>query len=412
MNIDVELTLPQKQFVFSKSPFPAIVGGLGSGKTRGGTFRAVMLLLIDKGCNVGIFLPTFDLLRLRAVPGVEEDLTMLGLPYTINKSEFKIDVHGYGFIIFRSYDNPSRIVSFEIAHAIIDELDTLPMDKAAIVWRKITERTRQKCLNINTIGVVTTPDYGINGFVYDKWVKKAALGYELIKASTRSNPYLPDGYIEQILANYDTTLADLYIEGEFVSLNTNKVYHFFNRTTHHSHRVIESSDQYLYIGLDFNIGACCATVFVIDGGYPIAVDEFKSYDTRDFVNNLSRYEGKTLSIYPDASGNARKTNASESDISIIRSAGYQVFANNQNPAIRDRINAVNALLCKNTFKINTDKCPNLTNALEVQGYDDKGDPEKFATHPAVDDWNDCAGYFISNRYPVIRQMQAARVIGL
>ena len=74
---DIPLTLPQRQFVFSEEPYPAIVGGLGSGKTRAGTMRAVLLLLQNKGVNVGIFLPTYDLLRLRAMPGVEEDLAMM-----------------------------------------------------------------------------------------------------------------------------------------------------------------------------------------------------------------------------------------------------------------------------------------------------------------------------------------------
>ena len=410
---DIPLTLPQRQFVFSEEPYPAIVGGLGSGKTRAGTMRAVLLLLQNKGVNVGIFLPTYDLLRLRAMPGVEEDLAMMGLKFHVNKSEFKIDVAGYGFIIFRSYDNPSKIVSFEVAHSIVDEIDTLPMDKAALVWRKITERTRQKFDGKNTIGVVTTPDNGINGFVYHKWVKLQQKGYVLYKASTYSNPFLPKDYAEQILANYDPVLAELYLLGDFVSLNKNKVYHFFDRKKHHVQRVLNEHDTLIHIGLDFNIGGTCAVIFVIDNNVPIAVDEFVSHDTQDFINNLTRYENKKIIIYPDASGKASRTNASQSDIGMIRQAGYQLQYNPTNPAVRDRINSYNGLLSHGRFFINTDKCPNLTNALETQGYDDRLEPEKFNTHPAIDDWVDSSGYFIAFKFPVIHNRpQFARVVGI
>ena len=335
------------------------------------------------------------------MPGVQEDLTMLGLEYEVNKANFTISVLGYGDIIFRSYGSPERIISFEIAHAIVDELDTLPIEKADLVWRKISERVRQKCKRKNTIGVVTTPDQGINGFIYDKWVKKAGEGYELIKASTRSNPFLPDGYVQQILDNYDPILANLYIDGEFVSLNQNKVYHFFDRAIHGTPRIISAQDHILHIGLDFNIGGCCAVVFVIENNIPIAVGEFVSHDTQDFINNLTRYKAHKVIVYPDASGAANRTNASLSDISMIRTAGFQVSVPNKNPAVRDRINGYNSLLSHERILINTTKCPNITNALETQGYDKRGDPEKFDTHPAIDDWNDSAGYFLAYKFPII-----------
>ena len=240
-----------------------------------------------KGINTLYTMPTYDLLRLRAMPCIEEDLQSLGLAFNVNKSEYSISVPELeGSIIFRSYDRPERLVAFEVAHSIADELDTLQKEKAAYVFRKITERTRQRAFRKNSIGVPTTPDQGVNGFVYERWKKQQKEGYELIRASTYSNPFLPPEYIEQIRSNYDPILAELYLEGEFVSLSDKKVYHFFDRKKHHSDRVIKPGDR-LFIGLDFNIGGCCATTFVIDNNVPIAVDEFVSHDTYDFVYNLS-----------------------------------------------------------------------------------------------------------------------------
>jgi hypothetical protein len=398
-NVNIALTRPQREFVFSKSAHPAIVGGLGSGKSAAGTMRLILLLLGDTGADGAYYMPTYDLIKLRAIVGVENDLERIGINYTTNRSDYSIQLHGYGKIIFRSYDRPERIIAYEVAHSICDELDTLGMEKASFVWRKISERNRQKRDKPNTIGLVTTPDQGINGFVYDRWVRRKQEGYELIKASTYSNPYLPDGYAAQILSNYDSVLAELYLHGEFVSLNANKIYHFYERKRHGSARILSDRDT-IHIGLDFNIGGCCAVVFVADGDNITAVDEFISHDTQDFINNLARYNNPEITIYPDASGNSNRTNASESDVMMIRRSGFTVKHRAANPAVRDRINAVNGLLSHNRLFINHAKCPNLATALESQGYTERGEPEKFNTHPAIDDWNDSLGYCLSFLHPI------------
>jgi PBSX family phage terminase large subunit len=400
--VQLALTEPQEQFVFSEASHPALVAGLGSGKTEAAICRLLIRMVQQPGIDTAFYLPTYDLIKLRAMPGTEERLSQLGINYTANRSDYAIKLHGYGTMIFRSYDRPERIVSYEVADSIVDELDTLPKEKAAFVWRKVSERNRQKCGRANTIGNVTTPDQGYSGFTYAKWVKQKQPGYELIKAATASNPFLPDGYIEQIRANYDPILANMYLEGEFVSLSQNKVYHFFDKAKHHRDRELLQSDMVVCIGLDFNVGGTCATVWVIEDNKPIAVDEFVSHDTQDFCLRADKYKahGRQVIVYPDASGDGRSTNASVTDLDIIRQSGFRVDAPKANPAIRDRINSVNALLSHDKMAVNTNRCPLLTDALESQGYDKRGSPEKFNDHPAIDDWADCAGYFIHRKYPI------------
>lgn len=414
--ISIPLTEPQEDFAFSEDTFPAIVGGLGSGKSRAATMRVILLMIEEykitgNSIDTLITMPSYDLLKLRAMPGVENDLDLMGLGYSTNKSDYSIKISGLGKILFRSYDTPERIIAFEVAHSILDELDTLPKDKAAVVWRKVSERTRQKCHKPNSIGVVTTPDQGINGFVYEKWEKKKQPGYVIYKAPTASNPYLPDGYIEQIRSNYDPILADMYLSGEFVSLTHNKVYHFFSRDKHHTTREITDNDYIIHVGIDFNIGGCCAVAFIIENNAPVAVDEFVSHDTQDLINNLSRYGGKDVICYPDASGRNGHTNSSATDIQLIEGAGYEVDAPDANPFVRDRVNSFNALLAHSRFKINTDKCPNVAQALETQGYNKKNEPEKWNDHPAIDDWTDSSGYFINRKFPILCNIAERLEIG-
>jgi hypothetical protein len=416
--LKVQLTEPQADFVFSDQPYPAMIAGFGSGKSQAATLRLVHLAASDPGIDVSHFFPTYRLAKRRGLTGAMDHLRALKIPYKVNKSDLTIYLPTLDSTIYlETYSDPDAIVSFEVGHIVVDELDTLPKEQAEYVWQKIVERARQKTRHQcgNTIGCVTTPDQGTAGFCYDTWGDGQHIdnGYHYIKAGTRSNKFLPQGYADQIALNYDPIMAEAFLEGSWVSFTRNKVYHFFNRTKHHTDRLLTDSDTVLHVGLDFNVGGTCATVWVIQDNMPIAVDEFVSQHTQDFLLKVARYkrDGRRIIIYPDASGDNASTNASMTDIQLIRSAGYAIDAPASNPDIRDSVNACNSLFSHDKIKINTTKCQRLTNAVESQGYDKKGKPEKFDEHPSVDDWNDGMRYFINRKFPIIRPMTRIQMAG-
>ena len=87
-----QLLPAQDDFVFSTKKHPAIIGGLGSGKTEGGVVRLSKLLLEDRGVNGGYYMPTYDLIKLRAMPGFEQFFEEAHIPYKTNKSEYTISI--------------------------------------------------------------------------------------------------------------------------------------------------------------------------------------------------------------------------------------------------------------------------------------------------------------------------------
>ncbi len=404
-SITVQLLHHQGEFIFSKATNPAIVGGLGSGKTQAGTERIQKLMLDDNQANFLYLMPTYDLLNLRAIPGMQEQLDRSGITYTLNKSSKEISVNGYGKIYFRSYDKPEKIVSFEVADAIVDEIDTINKEKASLVWRKISERVRQKTKKgYNTIACVTTPDQGLSGFVYDRWVKNVSKGYELIKASTYDNPFLPDGYTDQILANYDPILADLYLKGEFVSLTQNKQFWAFNREKHHSNIILNDDDTLISYAIDFNVGGTCFVFFKRDGDKLIAVKEGVGQNTPDALTKIDGLSTAKKVCFPDATGDNDSANADVTSLGLISSHphNHRINAPKANPSVKASINAVNNLLSKDRLLVNTLQCPMLTEALESLGYDDKNKPEKSDQHPAPDDFGDLTRYICNRLYPVRR----------
>ncbi|MHB1372091.1 MAG: terminase large subunit domain-containing protein, partial [Pseudomonadaceae bacterium] len=339
---------PQAEFVNAQEQFPAFVGGFGSGKTAAGVMRAMRLKFNYPTLDVAYYLPTYDLVRMIGYPRFSEVLNKAKIKHTLNKAEHVISIKGKGRVIFRTLDNPDRIVGYEVADSIVDELDTLKQVDAEHAWRQVIARNRQKKLDgsLNTVAVATTPE-GFR-FVYDRWSKNPEEGYRLIRASTYSNARnLPDGYIDSLRRSYPAQLIAAYLEGQFVNLTAGAVYPDFGREVNHTDETIAEGEE-LHIGLDFNVYNCTAAVGVIRFGAPkILAELVKMRDTPHVITTIKeKFSGHRINIYPDASGQSNKTvNATESDILLLQQAGFTVHVPNRNPFVKERVMAVNALIC-------------------------------------------------------------------
>lgn len=412
--MEVRLTSEQYEFVSAQEQFPAFVGGFGSGKTHAGVMRSIALKLKYYKQNTAYYLPTYDLVRTIGYPRFSEVLETIGIPHKINRSDAFVDFGAFGQIMFRTLDTPERIIGYEVADSIVDELDTLPMQKASDAWVKIISRNRQKKPDgsLNTVGVVTTPE-GFR-FVYDRWVKNPVDGYRIIKAKTQSNiSNLPKGYIESLQASYPSNLLSAYLDGEFVNLTAGSVYPNFDRQLNATFETIKDKEP-LHIGLDFNVTKMSAVIHVLRNDEPHAVEELTSvFDTPSMIRIIKeRYKdnGHAIYIYPDASGQSRKSNnASESDLSLLKQAGFRVMVNSSNPAVKDRVLAVNKIIENRRYRVNPDTCPSLVESFERQAYDKNGEPDKSS---GFDHILDAAGYFVAYRYPIqSRTLNKVQLIG-
>jgi len=403
VKIKLKLTAPQEDFIFSESIHPAMVAGYGAGKSQAAVIRLALLALKYQGLSFAFVEPTYDLIRLIAFPRFQEILDEWGVKYTLNKADAILKIDNGSQIIFRSADSPERLVGFEVADAVIDEADTLRIDQARTVWAKMLGRIRERKPDgaPNTLAAVSTPE-GFS-FMYEMWGKEKREGYELIKAPTSSNPYLPDGYIAQLQATYSSAQLSAYLDGNFVNLNAGSVYHEFDRKLNATTETINDGDV-LHVGLDFNVSNMSAVVHVVRNDTACAVMELTGvFDTPTMARLLKeRYPTHKILIYPDASGNARKSNnASESDHSILRSYGLQVLVNSRNPFIKDRVLSVNAMIHNlgiRKYFVNAQYCPMLVESLEKQCYAKTGEPDKAA---GFDHVVDAIGYFVAYRYPLV-----------
>jgi len=404
-DVDLTLTEPQEDFVFSEAQFPAFVGGFGAGKSDALVTRLMIKKLMYPQFNVGYFAPTYDLISLIAWPKFEERLDAMKIRHKLNKSDKELKVATGGSCIFRTLDNPDRIVGFEISDGGIDEFDTLEEKKAGNAWRKCLARCRKKKPDgeRNTLAIATTPE-GFR-YVYQTWEKDPKEGYVLYRAPTSSNPFLPDGYVDQLRAIYPANLLDAYLEGLFVNLTSGAVYPDFDRRLNHTDSQIVPGEP-LHIGVDFNVYNCTAVVGVDRMDHPMVLDEVTGVrDTPAMAQILNeKYPGHHINVYPDASGQSHKTvNASLSDLQILRDAGFTVVVNSTNPSVKDRVNALNAQVLNGFgtrgLLVNTKLCPTVTECLEQQVFDKNGQPDKTS---GKDHAPDALGYFVAKMWPIAR----------
>lgn len=181
------------------------------------------------------------------------------------------------------------------------------------------------------------------------------------------------------------------------------IYYCFNRVLNSSSETVQDGDT-LHIGMDFNVTKMAAVVYVRRGDTMHAVDELVNlFDTPAMIEAIKeRYPKHSIGVYPDASGDNRKSNnASETDIAMLKKAGFKVYVNASNPAVKDRINSMNSLLCNTLGErrlfVNTSKCPHFAKCQERQIYDENGQPDKKA---GFDHMNDAGTYPVAYLFPI------------
>lgn len=391
--------------------FRAFVAGFGSGKTWVGGAATCKHFWEFPKINSGYFAPSFPQIRDIFYPTIEEVAFNWGLRVDIKQSNK--EVHFYsgrqyrGTTICRSMDDPSSIVGFKIGHALADEFDLLPMDKALLAHKKIMARMRYKIAGLkNGIDIATTPE-GFKAthkiFVLDIAEKpEKAANYGIIHASTYENEKnLPDDYISSLVEAYPSELIAAYLNGQFTNLTSGTVYRNYDRARCRSSETIQPNEP-LFIGMDFNVEHMAATVYVKRPNGWHAVDELcELLDTPAMAAAIKyKWPDRNITIYPDASGKNRSTKgAATSDIKILQESGFRVKAHDENPRVKDRINAANKAFESGRVWVNDLKCKTAARCLEQQAYNDNGEPDKKS---GTDHQNDATTYPIAYEMPIIR----------
>ena len=390
----------QRDFVDdSTTEILGVSAGYGAGKTRALAAKTLFMAAANQRFIGCIMEPTGPLIRDIWMNDFEQFLEEYEVPYTFRASPLpeyilhlpKADTK----ILCRSFENWSRIIGLNLAYVLADEIDTVNPTTCQRAFPKILGRLRSG--NVRQFAAASTPE----GFrwMWQTFGSEEAQAREdrrLIKMKTSDNPYLPADFIQRLEANYDPSLLQAYLNGEFTNLTAGQVYDRFDRKLHISDKKYDFEDEPLRIGIDFNIGNMSSVIGVRVGDKLIIIDEItKAHDTDSLAKEvLRRYPNRRIFVYPDSSGGNRSTNAAQTDISILESYGFTNQSPKANPPIRDRVSSVQALLENGQGKIRLEIascCKRLIECLELQSYNENGDPDKEGGYDHV---NDALGYLV------------------
>ena len=381
--------------------------GFGAGKTHALCAKAIVMAMDNPGTVGAVFEPTHIMIRDVWMRSFDDFLEQHQIQHEFRVSpqpEYTLHLPGgQTTILCRATETWNRIRGQNLSFACIDEVDTSPADVAQKASEMVLARLRGGVKP--QLAVASTPE-GYR-WMYRTFVESPTSDKRLIKAKTTDNPYLPSGFVESLYENFPPQLIRSYIEGEFTNLANTSVYPDYDRDRHWTDAQIEEGDR-LYVGVDLNVGNCLIEVCVRRGETYHFIDEHVARDTPAIVETLkgaypAQFERGDVVVIPDAASRHRTTtNAKESDLGILKRGGFVLKESAANPAIEDRVNAVNVLLMNNRLFVGP-RCKHLIKSLEQQAYDKSGKPEKGGS--GLDDPShavDAMGYAINYLAPLKR----------
>ena len=416
-------------------PYLLCVGGLGSAKTHLGSAWVVLKALRLHGTVGAIICPNFPELREYAIPGVktileEEPPLGLGLQegkdgdWWLNKFEMCFYFKNGSRIVMKSADNPTGIKGSNWAYAWVDEPGLISDD----ALNRVPARLRGPDIGCLRQTLYTGTPEGMSGRFfeyaedsprYPEHHPKA--GQEMVfrvRASTLDNVFLqpsPQEYVDVHLIGFTDAEKEAYIHGRFVPPR-GRVYSQFDRDRH----VRPCRNRFageLYMLCDFNRAPMwwCFARRIGDSLHvwhdliaeqtdtiehsQIAAKTWAKMMTEDRGHYVSpREASREVTVFCDASGSARRTSSSATDVQQLREVGFAVRHNSRNPFVNDRVHSVQKMLEQDRLHFDP-QCARTIKCFAEQGFARDGSPDKTKD---LDHGPDACGYGVYFNWPAIR----------
>lgn len=424
----------QKRLLQDKTHADLVLSaGVGYGKTRlGPRWHYSRIVLNPNSPRSAVCAPNYRLAKFVNLNYyrrfLTEELELIeNHDFTVNLSDLFIRITRTGQEIhFISSENYKSVVAWEFSHVWIDE----PGHMSDEFFYYITERVR--CPRASVLQKLFT---GIPQGEYTEYYRKFAVGefqsegeyfdhyprYRLsdqtliMHAATSENKTLPATYIDQLKSAYgfnqNLWLAHFY--GLFVPITKNQVYDF-NRAKHIMTCKPDPKNPVLHLAFDFNPGQVMWVALQESEGLIKAVAESKPNNRTtdeacvDFRRQIDPdlFDRTKILVYGDSSGYHRSTRGYGHDYEIIDRLlrpyynNYALKARHYNPAVTDRIMAVNRMLNDNPMtgeksRLRVDSSlTKLIESLTATAYDGRGGIAKPGTKDTWTHASDALGYCI------------------
>jgi len=396
----MQLTKPQTEIFTSNARWRVVVAGRRFGKTFLSNTELLGASLKGKAKNCWYIAPTYG-----AAKEIAWDMLLDQIPQAYiqktHETALTITLHNGSKISLKGAEKPNNLRGRSLDFVVLDEFaDMRPETWYEVIRPSLADRKGSALF-------IGTPK-GMNHF-RDLWAMgvDGVQDWQSWQYTTIEGGNVTPEEVEAAKRDMDERTFKQEFEAAFVNYAGIIYYNF-----HRDESVKDGSDDggTLHIGMDFNLDPMSAVVAKRDGDLLHIIDEIVIYgsNTDEMVSEIkTRYPGRHCIIYPDPASKQRKTSAGgRTDLSILQNAGFAVKVKNTHPAIRDRINAVNARLKTSDGRRHlfvSPKCKQTIKSLERQVYKEgTSQPDKDS---GFDHMNDALGYLIDYIYPIQRQYE-------
>ncbi|SER26226.1 Terminase-like family protein [Faunimonas pinastri] len=330
---------------------------------------------------------------------------------SVNETRMSIRLHNGTRIELKGADKPDTLRGVGLNHLIIDEAQDIREDTWYKVLRPTLASTRGDVLIIGTPKSFNwLYDLYMLGQRGDHYVTKKGQRrlnpWKSWQFPTITSPFIPKEEIEAARGDMDEKSFRQEFEASFETMS-GRVYHAFDRKIHVGDYAFNPKLP-IWVGQDFNIDPMSSVIMQQqENGEVWIVDEAILFgsNTQETANEISRryyrHMGQTT-FYPDPAGANRGHSRGESDLDILREAGFKRLKyRRKHPKVADRINAVNRMFQSGDGQIRLrvdSKCKHAIAAFEQTIYKPgtrEVDKSAGYEHPA-----DAVGYCIDLEFPV------------
>lgn len=408
--------------------FPALIlrGGFGAAKTITGIAWIVdRLLRSPPHVKAVVVEPTWKQVRKVLVPRFQKWLPRMGLSFTHNKSEHTITLSTGHTIWMESGERPENLSGFDVGCAWIDEPELMDAE----IDNRISSRVRDPDAVIRQVLYTGTPE-GMT------WIDDKVSTTPTLVVPTTANTHNPPDYIKRLEDRFknDPVRMDMYVRGIARSLS-GSIYTCFDPSKHLRTCSNPSAGE-LAIAMDFNVGFMCTPIARVIGDEIHVFDEVISRNTtteehvarvrkhletkglatfrRGAFDQAGMYSrsGSRVDAWLDATSTAHKTSSTTTDHNIVRDAGFWPRHSKSNPAVKDRIEAVQYGFSHDLTFIDPNGAPFTARAVQRHEYERGSKPPQPRKKWGVDEdpldaATDPLGYLRFGRNPLRTQSRIA-----
>jgi hypothetical protein len=358
-----------------------------------------------------------------------------------NETDLTIELISGGSISLRGADNYDSLRGEGLDFVVVDEVADMRRDVWPEVLRPMLSDREGGALFIGT-------PRGRNHFFDLYEAAQTQLNWAAFQFTTAQGRNVSLQELETASQEMDERVFRQEFEASFQNLSAGRAYYAFSGV--HNVRVLRYDPKLpLFWALDFNMNPLCSVLGQVCNGHVNILDELILPDSHTlaaceeflsrtkqwtitpepfeppedesmveaFEEMLRQYQPGILNVYVygDATGEQRKTSASRTDWQIVKDFfgrypdrfKVQLRVPSSNPAVKDRINCVNARLHSHAGQhrlLIDPKCKELIRDLEQTCWKvdphgnqladvDKSDPMRTHTSDAV-------GYLIAREFPM------------